>query len=456
MIHAPWVATCELAAMARDFPDIVFAVVSHSNFGFLAADPHAVQLLREAVELQHSLHNVVVAGNSQRFVSAASVIWNTNVAFLPNLYDLSEPMPPARPAWNGGALRLGLFGACRLLKNGLTGAASAASLAATLRVPTELYVSEKNQAMAELCEDTPNLKLIVTGWMPWAKFRQLVGSMHLLLQPSFTESFNVVTADGVHQGVPSVVSNAIDWAPARWQANPDDAEDLVRVAQYLLKRRRPSTMEGRRSPATWRKESRSGRASYLPRAVRRRTSHEQSLRARLPHGSRAFLRAPSRCSCCVAPQGVHERRWQGQRHGARNLARHAECSVDFDAQGRRSNMRKIALEEHFTTADLDTYQVQAASGPLHVAAGGADPFEPIRRRLSEFDDLRLGAMDRAGIDLRRALRHDAGRPSRTGRSKGGPPRATGQRLPGGGRGEAPEPLCGLRPSALAGREDRSR
>ena len=214
-------------------------------------DPNFRQaLLREAVELQHSLHNVVVAGNSQRFVNAASVIWNTNVAFLPNLYDLSEPMPPARPAWNGGALRLGLFGACRLLKNGLTGAASAASLAATLRVPTELYVSEKNQAMAELCEDTPNIKLIVTGWMPWAKFRQLVGSMHLLLQPSFTESFNVVTADGVHQGVPSVVSDAIDWAPARWQANPDDAEDLVRVAQYLLKT--PQAVDdGRQALATY-------------------------------------------------------------------------------------------------------------------------------------------------------------------------------------------------------------
>jgi hypothetical protein len=235
VIHAPWVATSELAAMARDFPDIVFAVESHSNFAFLAADPHAVKLLREAVELQHSLHNVVVAGNSQRFTSAASVIWNTHVALLPNLYDLSEPMPPARPAYTGGTLRLGLFGACRILKNGLTAAAAAASLAATLRVPTELYVSEKNQAMAELCEDTPNLKLVVTGWLPWAKFRQLVGSMHLLLQPSFTESFNVVTADGVHQGVPSVVSDAIDWAPARWQANPDDAEDLVRVAQYLLK-----------------------------------------------------------------------------------------------------------------------------------------------------------------------------------------------------------------------------
>jgi hypothetical protein len=73
---------------------------------------------------------------------------------------------------------------------GLTAAAAVASLAATLRMPTELYVSEANAAMRELCEQAPSLKLVVTGWMPWAKFRQLVGHMHLLLQPSFTESFN--------------------------------------------------------------------------------------------------------------------------------------------------------------------------------------------------------------------------------------------------------------------------
>ena len=49
VIHAPWVPSGELAAMARDFPDIVFAVVSHSNFGFLAADPHAENIERNAV-----------------------------------------------------------------------------------------------------------------------------------------------------------------------------------------------------------------------------------------------------------------------------------------------------------------------------------------------------------------------------------------------------------------------
>jgi hypothetical protein len=58
--------------------------------------------------------------------------------------------------------------------------------------------------------------------------------MHLLLQPSYTESFNMVTADGVAEGVPSVVSNAIDWAPEHWKANVDDVLDIARVGRSLL------------------------------------------------------------------------------------------------------------------------------------------------------------------------------------------------------------------------------
>jgi hypothetical protein len=58
--------------------------------------------------------------------------------------------------------------------------------------------------------------------------------MHLLLQPSYTESFNMVTADGVAEGIPSVVSDAIDWAPDDWKANVDDVLDISRVGRRLL------------------------------------------------------------------------------------------------------------------------------------------------------------------------------------------------------------------------------
>ena len=236
--------------MAAEFPNTTITVMSHSNFGFLAADPHAVKLLREVVELQETTPNVVVgAGNSKRFLAAACRTCGAcRSRGSPEHLQGSRARHRrrARP-WPGDSLRLGLFGAARSLKNGLTAAAAAVILAERLRVPTELYVSTDaeeegtNRALTELTDNVPNLKLVRTGWLPWTKFRSLVSNMHVLLQPSFTESFNVVTADGIAEGVPTVTSWAIDWVPSTWQADPDDAGDVARVAGVP-----PQESEGRR------------------------------------------------------------------------------------------------------------------------------------------------------------------------------------------------------------------
>jgi hypothetical protein len=58
--------------------------------------------------------------------------------------------------------------------------------------------------------------------------------MHLLIQPSYTETFNVVTADGVAEGIASVVSPAIGWVPDYWKADPESIEDIARVGTLLL------------------------------------------------------------------------------------------------------------------------------------------------------------------------------------------------------------------------------
>ncbi|MGH9621277.1 MAG: hypothetical protein ACRD45_16415, partial [Bryobacteraceae bacterium] len=47
-------------------------------------------------------------------------------------------------------------------------------------------------------------------------------------------SFNMVTADGVAEGVPSVVSPAIDWAPDDWKADPDNVFEIARTGRRLL------------------------------------------------------------------------------------------------------------------------------------------------------------------------------------------------------------------------------
>jgi hypothetical protein len=125
----------------------------------------------------------------------------------------------------------------------MSAAGAALEMARSLRSPLELWVSGGRTegggevvlgAVKEMLSGLPGVSLILNGWQTWPNFRRTVGSMNLLLQPSYTESFNMVTADGVAEGVPSVVSNAIDWAPSDWKADVDDTLDIARVGRRLL------------------------------------------------------------------------------------------------------------------------------------------------------------------------------------------------------------------------------
>jgi glycosyltransferase involved in cell wall biosynthesis len=85
-----------------------------------------------------------------------------------------------------------------------------------------------------MMRNLPHIRLVENSWQTWPQFRTTVAHMHLLLQPSYTESFNMVTADGVAAGVPSVVSDAIDWAPPAWTARADDVVEIARIGRTLL------------------------------------------------------------------------------------------------------------------------------------------------------------------------------------------------------------------------------
>jgi len=58
------------------------------------------------------------------------------------------------------------------------------------------------------CPDYPTAHLVRAGWASWHDHRKTVARMNLLINCSYTESFNMVTADGSLRD-PSVVSDAI-------------------------------------------------------------------------------------------------------------------------------------------------------------------------------------------------------------------------------------------------------
>src|SRR5207248_11670530 len=243
IISAPWIPASDLQSLSIDFPNTHFTITYHSNVGFLQADRNGVKLIREIIDLELGTANVHLAGNTRRFCDWVNAAFGAPCAYLPNLYYFESHPIRAQQPFAGCTLRIGAFGATRPLKNLMTAAAAALEISRGLRVSLELWLSAGRvegggqgvlAAVQELLHDIPHVKLVLNGWQSWPKFRQTVAHMHLLLQPSYTESFNMVTGDGVAEGVPSVVSSAIDWAPRDWEADVDDALAIARVGRRLL------------------------------------------------------------------------------------------------------------------------------------------------------------------------------------------------------------------------------
>ena len=68
IISAPWIPSPDLQRLVLDFPGITFAVLCHSNVGFLQADASGVRRFGEGMEIERGSHNFHMAGNSTKFV----------------------------------------------------------------------------------------------------------------------------------------------------------------------------------------------------------------------------------------------------------------------------------------------------------------------------------------------------------------------------------------------------
>lgn len=241
---ALWVPTKFLNDLCVENPEIDFAINCHSNIGFLSADPGGMKLLREAAKLEMGVHNFRVCANSEKMVSWFISSYGHPCAFLPNLYYLDGVEKHHRTPWSAGQiLRIGCFGAIRPYKNLATSVGAAIEIGRELKVKTEIYISSGRvesgpstvlNTVKAMVQGLPTTTLHESGWLGWPDFRILIGSMNLLMQASFTESFNLVTADGIAEGVPSVVSEAISWVPEYWKANSDDTSEVAHVGRLLL------------------------------------------------------------------------------------------------------------------------------------------------------------------------------------------------------------------------------
>jgi hypothetical protein len=231
--------------LSEEYPNIEFVQLSHSGLAYLSIDKFGVRHIRDVLNLQAATHNIRVAGNNTRFIRWLSDNYGAPAIYLPNLYDVETFVDPVIGRRDHDPLRIGTFGAGRAWKNQLIAAQAAIGMARRLgqgKLRLEYYVNNDrfdanhrlSESRAELFDGLPNAKLISLPWQAWPKFRRLVSSMDILLMPSFDETHCVTVDDGIAEGVPSVVTGAMEWTPPQWWCDPWDQASVASVGMTLL------------------------------------------------------------------------------------------------------------------------------------------------------------------------------------------------------------------------------
>ena len=244
IIQALWIPATDQAQLCSDFPNVQFDVRVHSQIGFLQVEPAAIKILRDLLSLQEGLLNLSVSSNTHRLYEYLHHVYKNRVLYLPNLYDLTRVTRKRDESHDHRLLRIGSFGAHRLLKNHTTAAAAALMIADRRGSDLEFYVnSGRNEgekagsiltALRNMFSGLRWAKLVEVPWEEWPNFRKTIAFMDLTMQVSFSETFNLCASDSVAEGVPVVASDAIEWLPHRWHANVDNAEDVCYVGSALL------------------------------------------------------------------------------------------------------------------------------------------------------------------------------------------------------------------------------
>ena len=160
-------------------------------------------------------------------------------------------------------LNIGCFGAIRPLKNQLIQAMAAIKFVDDLGGELHFHVNagrveQKGQAVLRNLEalfDNTGHFLVEHPWMDHHDFLKVVGEMDLCMQVSFSETFNIVAADSIACGIPTVVSREIPWAKIGF-ADPTDMESIAKALRNAWRFRRTNVFMNQIGLAAYTKKAR--------------------------------------------------------------------------------------------------------------------------------------------------------------------------------------------------------
>lgn len=244
IIEAFWVVPQKFAELKRVLPNVRFVVRNHSETPFLANEGMAFGWIAEYFKYD----NVALACNSTRMLDDTRFLAHlsglsedeieSRVVLMPNYYPIEKQ--ELWPVQNSEFVDIGCFGAIRPLKNQMIQALAALRFVNKIGKRLRFHINSGRVEMngnpilkniTQLFEAYPEHQLVNHGWLPYDEFRAVARTMDMALQVSLSETFNIVAADTVSLGVPTVVSPEVRWAAPCYMASPNSSESIQRVME---------------------------------------------------------------------------------------------------------------------------------------------------------------------------------------------------------------------------------
>lgn len=243
-IEALWVVPSKFDVLQKLHPDVRWIVRLHSEMPFLSNEGIAVEwitgYLRRGIEVNC---NSVRAQSEIALIAHVAGVSEQLVTYLPNYYpppgaDSEDP----RPQQEAGAVHIGCFGAIRPLKNQMNQALAAIAFADDYRFALRFHINSTRPEgggepilanLRQIFAIARRHELVEHPWLDHDDFLVLMQQMDIALQVSFSETFNIVSADAVDSAVPLIASPAVNWLGRYALAKPGSVHLITAALRAL-------------------------------------------------------------------------------------------------------------------------------------------------------------------------------------------------------------------------------
>jgi hypothetical protein len=249
IIEALWVVPSKFIILSKLHPTVTWIIRLHSEMPFLAGEGIAMDWLGDYAAFK----NILIGVNAPRMMSEVTFYlqhkfnWTdeqtkSKIIYMPNYYPTDFVTKPYLVD-SKDTVDIGCFGAVRPLKNHMLQAIAALKFAESMGKKLNFHINSGRLEMKgePVLHNLRGLfqhlydkghQLISHGWTHRDEFLKIVAEMDIGMQVSFSETFNIVGADFVSQGVPFLGSSEIPWSSPEFNSDPASSQHIYEKLKY--------------------------------------------------------------------------------------------------------------------------------------------------------------------------------------------------------------------------------